>query len=138
MRSTRGYSGLVSGIFRSRECVVADSGAEFPERPGALGNFLKGMKPDWNISLFHYRNHGAGVYSTHNETEPALILLRCWEDPCWNSSPPRGGRGFRRLPRSIGIPIRRGDAESGLRQLLVCTRVLEWARRPGSWWDRSD
>lgn len=32
---------------------------EFPERPGALLDFLKGMKPKWNISLFHYRNHGA-------------------------------------------------------------------------------
>lgn len=34
---------------------------EFPERPGALGNFLKGMKVEWNISMFHYRNHGAGA-----------------------------------------------------------------------------
>lgn len=34
--------------------------AEFPERFGALANFLGGLKPDWNISLFHYRNHGAG------------------------------------------------------------------------------
>ncbi|WRT63734.1 threonine ammonia-lyase, biosynthetic [Kwoniella shivajii] len=34
---------------------------EFPERPGALGNFLRGMKSDWNISMFHYRNHGADV-----------------------------------------------------------------------------
>ncbi|WWC66661.1 threonine ammonia-lyase, biosynthetic [Kwoniella pini CBS 10737] len=34
---------------------------EFPERPGALGNFLKGMKSDWNISMFHYRNHGSDV-----------------------------------------------------------------------------
>ena len=32
---------------------------EFPERPGALMNFLDSMSPDWNISLFHYRNHGA-------------------------------------------------------------------------------
>ena len=32
---------------------------EFPERPGALGRFLDAMGPDWNISLFHYRNHGA-------------------------------------------------------------------------------
>jgi threonine dehydratase len=32
---------------------------EFPERPGALMNFLIGMAGDWNISLFHYRNHGA-------------------------------------------------------------------------------
>ncbi|UXY15743.1 threonine ammonia-lyase, biosynthetic [Chitiniphilus purpureus] len=32
---------------------------EFPERPGALMNFLTQMGSDWNISLFHYRNHGA-------------------------------------------------------------------------------
>lgn len=32
---------------------------EFPEKPGALMNFLSAMAPDWNISLFHYRNHGA-------------------------------------------------------------------------------
>ena len=32
---------------------------EFPERPGALMRFLDSMRSDWNISLFHYRNHGA-------------------------------------------------------------------------------
>jgi len=32
---------------------------EFPERPGALMRFLDSMSPGWNISLFHYRNHGA-------------------------------------------------------------------------------
>ncbi len=32
---------------------------EFPERPGALLKFLDSMSHDWNISLFHYRNHGA-------------------------------------------------------------------------------
>jgi threonine dehydratase len=32
---------------------------EFPERPGALMRFLEAMGGGWNISLFHYRNHGA-------------------------------------------------------------------------------
>ncbi|MET0377997.1 MAG: threonine ammonia-lyase, biosynthetic [Spongiibacteraceae bacterium] len=32
---------------------------EFPERPGALLNFLTQLGARWNISLFHYRNHGA-------------------------------------------------------------------------------
>jgi threonine dehydratase len=32
---------------------------EFPERPGALLHFLTNMGQRWNISLFHYRNHGA-------------------------------------------------------------------------------
>jgi threonine dehydratase len=31
---------------------------EFPERAGALADFLNNLSPDWNISLFHYRNHG--------------------------------------------------------------------------------
>lgn len=31
----------------------------FPERPGALMNFLANLRSDWNISLFHYRNHGS-------------------------------------------------------------------------------
>ncbi len=34
---------------------------EFPERPGALIRFLDSMGGRWNISLFHYRNHGAAV-----------------------------------------------------------------------------
>ncbi len=32
---------------------------EFPERPGALVQVLTALNPSWNISLFHYRNHGA-------------------------------------------------------------------------------
>jgi threonine dehydratase len=32
---------------------------EFSERPGALMQFVTSMSPDWNISLFHYRNNGA-------------------------------------------------------------------------------
>ncbi len=32
---------------------------EFPERPGALLKFLSGVGTKWNITMFHYRNHGA-------------------------------------------------------------------------------
>jgi threonine dehydratase len=32
---------------------------EFPEYPGALEKFLEAMGEYWNITLFHYRNHGA-------------------------------------------------------------------------------
>ena len=49
---------------------------EFPERPGALTKFLDGLPEGWNISLFHYRNHGsahgrvlAGIQVPSNETE---------------------------------------------------------------------
>ena len=48
---------------------------EFPERPGALLDFLNAIGTDWNISLFHYRNHGsdygrilAGIDVPQNET----------------------------------------------------------------------
>jgi threonine dehydratase len=34
---------------------------DFPERPGALRRFLDGLSGDLNITLFHYRNHGAAV-----------------------------------------------------------------------------
>ena len=40
----------------------------FPERPGALRKFLEGLQQKWNISLFHYRNHGGGaniIYRFH-------------------------------------------------------------------------
>ena len=50
---------------------------QFPERPGALLKFLSLMAPGWNISLFHYRNHGAAEgrvlvglqLGTHREAE---------------------------------------------------------------------
>lgn len=34
---------------------------EFPERPGALTKFLQSMKNNWDITLFHYRNHGNDI-----------------------------------------------------------------------------
>ncbi len=49
---------------------------EFPERPGALLRFLEAVGTQWNISLFHYRNHGsdygrvlAGVQVTPEDAE---------------------------------------------------------------------
>ena len=33
----------------------------FPESPGALQRFLSSLDMDWNVSLFHYRNHGHDV-----------------------------------------------------------------------------
>lgn len=39
-----------------REAIIAFS---IPERPGALLEFLNALSCGWNISLFHYRNHGA-------------------------------------------------------------------------------
>ena len=34
---------------------------DFPERPGALAQFLRVMNSEWNITLFHYRNHGSDI-----------------------------------------------------------------------------
>ncbi len=55
---------------------------EFPERPGALLRFLQSIGSSWNISLFHYRNHGsdhgrvlAGIEVPRNEREDFLLHL---------------------------------------------------------------
>jgi threonine dehydratase len=56
---------------------------EFPERRGALMKFLENMRSDWNISLFHYRNHGAdygrvlvGIQVPRNEMRQFTAFLR--------------------------------------------------------------
>src|ERR671930_353602 len=56
---------------------------EFPERPGALMQFLRHLRSDWNISLFHYRNHGAdygrvlvGIQVPKNEMRQFRSFLR--------------------------------------------------------------
>jgi threonine dehydratase len=46
--------GHVSGV--GEETVMS---FEFPEKPGALKKFLTAISGRWNITLFHYRNHGA-------------------------------------------------------------------------------
>jgi threonine dehydratase len=65
---------------------------EFPERPGALLSFLSGLGRRWNISLFHYRNHGAaygrvlmGLQVVRRERPELLRLLdglgyRYWDE----------------------------------------------------------
>jgi threonine dehydratase len=66
---------------------------EFPERPGALMRFLSNMRPSWNISLFHYRNHGAdhgrvliGLQIPPNETAAFRDFLSGTGYPCQNES----------------------------------------------------
>ena len=61
---------------------------EFPERPGALLKFLSSMRPDWNISLFHYRNHGA-------DYGRVLVGMQV---------PPKEMAQFRRFLRELGYP----------------------------------
>ncbi|MGH8661486.1 MAG: threonine ammonia-lyase, biosynthetic [Burkholderiales bacterium] len=63
---------------------------EFPERPGALMKFLSAMSRGWNISLFHYRNHGAGYGRV-------LVGMQV---------PPRDKRRFRAFLARVGYPWR--------------------------------
>ncbi|MFP4077181.1 MAG: threonine ammonia-lyase, biosynthetic, partial [Halochromatium sp.] len=66
---------------------------EFPERPGALLNFLSGLGRRWNISLFHYRNHGAaygrvlmGIQVPAAEDAEFTELLTDLGYPFWDES----------------------------------------------------
>lgn len=66
---------------------------EFPERPGALLDFLDAIGTDWNISLFHYRNHGsdygrilAGIEVPEEETGELEAHLAELGYPHWEES----------------------------------------------------
>ncbi len=66
---------------------------EFPERPGALMRFLNSMSHDWNISLFHYRNHGAdygrvlvGIQVPPEEKDQFQRFLDGLGYPYWDES----------------------------------------------------
>lgn len=61
---------------------------EFPERPGALLRFLTAIGERWNISLFHYRNHGAAY---------GRVLVGV-------QVPVKGRRAFREFLDSTGYP----------------------------------
>ena len=66
---------------------------EFPEKPGALMKFLDNMGQDWNISLFHYRNHGAdfgrvlvGMQVPPNEKAEFDAFLQNLGYPHWDET----------------------------------------------------
>lgn len=66
---------------------------EFPETPGALIKFLDTMGHDWNISLFHYRNHGAdfgrvlvGIQVPPNELSEFSEFLSKLGYPYWDET----------------------------------------------------
>jgi threonine dehydratase len=66
---------------------------EFPERPGALMNFLNSMSHSWNISLFHYRNHGAdygrvlvGMQVPHHDKKALKTFLDALGYRYWDES----------------------------------------------------
>ena len=66
---------------------------EFPERPGALINFLNNMKSNWTISVFHYRNYGAdvgriviGVLINRNEIKDWVKFIKFLGYKHWNET----------------------------------------------------
>ncbi|MFN2381719.1 MAG: threonine ammonia-lyase, biosynthetic [Guyparkeria sp.] len=66
---------------------------EFPERPGALLKFLSHLGARWNISLFHYRNHGAdygrvlvGIQVPEAEVSELIAYLERLRYPYWPES----------------------------------------------------
>jgi threonine dehydratase len=61
---------------------------QFPERPGALMRFLESLRADWNITLFHYRNHG----DDHGRVLAGIQV------------PPAERASFRRALDALGYP----------------------------------
>ena len=76
---------------------------EFPERPGALMRFLRSMRSDWNISLFHYRNHGA-------DYGRVLVGVQV---------PAREMPAFRAFLRKLGYPFAEETGNPAYRLFLV-------------------
>ena len=74
---------------------------EFPERPGALLDFLIALGKRWNITLFHYRNHGAAY---------GRVLMGA-------EVPPGGPGRLPRVARRPGLSLLGGDRKSGLSDL---------------------
>jgi len=75
---------------------------QFPERPGALLKFLTGMAAGWNISLFHYRNHGADY---------GRVLAGI-------QVPPEERPGFQRFLDELGYEYREETANPAYRLFL--------------------
>lgn len=66
---------------------------QFPERPGALLKFLESMAQTWNITMFHYRNHGAdygrvlaGIDVPPQERAEFAERLTALDYPCWDET----------------------------------------------------
>ncbi|RSH85552.1 hypothetical protein EHS25_003691 [Saitozyma podzolica] len=76
---------------------------EFPERPNALGAFLKNLQPELSITLFHYRNHGADVGKV-------LVGIRV---------PPGAEKGFERFLEELGYPFVEETQNAAYRNFLL-------------------
>jgi threonine dehydratase len=85
---------------------------EFPERPGALMDFLSGLGRSWNISLFHYRNHGAaygrvllGIQVASEERTELRALLDGLGYQYWEETENPAYRLFAGAGPSVGMPM---------------------------------
>jgi threonine dehydratase len=72
---------MIGGKMSLRESEERVFRVEFPERPGALMKFLDALGSDFNISMFHYRNHGAAygrilVGFTDNDQDRSQLVAR--------------------------------------------------------------
>ena len=76
---------------------------EFPERPGALLQFLDALGGRWNISLFHYRNHGADFGR----------VLAAFEVP------PSEGAEFESFLSGLGYRYRLDESNDAYRRFLT-------------------
>ena len=75
------------------DCVELLYRFEFPERPGALMTFVTALRPEWTISIFHYRNHGAdvgrivvGVLVKQSDLDDWNTFLRDVGYPSWEET----------------------------------------------------
>ena len=80
---------------------------QFPERPGALLRFLNSLSASWNISLFHYRNHGAdygrvlaGIQTPAAQRAQLLKSLDALGYPYWDETENAAYRSFLSAPAS--------------------------------------
>ena len=84
---------MVGGKRADEQIAESVYRVQFPERPGALLKFLAGMGQRWNISMFHYRNHGAaygrilvGVQASKSERREVNKVLDKVGYPYWDES----------------------------------------------------
>jgi len=107
---------MVGGRLPTSAAEALDQGEEllyrfeFPERPGALMAFVSSLHPSWNISIFHYRNHGAdvgrivvGVQVPRHERQEWERFVAALPYPHWDESTNPAYRLFLG-PQAGGLP----------------------------------
>ncbi len=100
---------------------------QFPERPGALLSFLTSLKPEWNISLFHYRNHGAdygrvlaGIQVAPADRASFADRLAELGYPCWDETDNPAYRLFLDTPTELAVdPADPVDRTAGVLEALA-------------------